>query len=68
MILMGGLLVIDISKPRLPNLAGSTDTFEFTCSVAISDNFSYVADGLSDLSILPAAIPSITLFKIQRLS
>ncbi len=54
-----GLIIIDISDPRKPKIAGSYDTPGFAVDVYVSGSYAYVADGPNGLQIIPKLSDSL---------
>jgi len=53
----GGLVIVDISDPAAPTLAGSYDT-GYALGVAVSSNYAYVADDENGLVIIDISNPA----------
>ncbi|HEY3295080.1 MAG TPA: T9SS type A sorting domain-containing protein [bacterium] len=56
--LSGGLRVIDISNPSIPQLVGAYYTSGLTWGIAVRDSVAFMADGYGGLRILSIANPA----------
>ena len=59
----GGLMLVDISNPSSPTLAGSYDTNDYADGVSVSGNYAYVANGSDGLVIVDISNPSSPILK-----
>ena len=54
----GGLKIINVAAPTIPELVGGLDIDGYARGVAVGGNHAYVADGWSGLKIINVAIPT----------
>ncbi len=54
----GGLVVLDVTDPTTPDLAGYYDTASNAIGVALAGNYAYVADGSSGLQVVDISDPT----------
>ncbi len=53
-----GLIIVDVSSPSMPTLAGTYNTPGYAWDVHVSGNYAYVADYLDGLQIIDVSNPS----------
>ena len=56
-------MVVDVSNPSSPVIAGSCDSGGGAHSISISGNYAYVADGSNGLAIVDISNPSSPILK-----